>query len=111
MSNRGRPSIELSLDRATELARKIGIGAAAEQLGVSRKILRKHLDAAGFISTPIRTRKKKPEFSTKKCDPPYSCFECPYPDCVRPEPTGAKPTAGERAFAAVIKTNSKKVQI
>ncbi len=108
---RGRPSIELPLDRATELARKIGIGAAAEQLGVSRKTLRKHLDAAGFISAPIRTRKKKPEFSTEKCDPPYSCFECPFPDCIRPTRSGGAPTDGELAFAAVLKPNSKKVQI
>lgn len=111
MSNRGRPRIELQLDRAAALVSKIGVGAAAEQLGVSRKTLRKCLDAAGFISAPIRTRKKKPEFSTEKCDPPHSCFECPFPDCIRPEPTGAKPTAGELAFAAILKPNSKKVQI
>lgn len=112
MSNRGRPSIELRLGRAVALVNKIGVVAAAEQLGVSRETLRRRLDAAGFTNRrPTRAGRKKKKFSAVKCDPPYSCFECPYPDCVRPEPTGAKPTAGERAFAAVIKTNSKKVQI
>ncbi len=112
MSNRDRPSIDIPLGRATELAREIGIGAAAEELGVSRYTLRRRLDAAGFTNRrPTHAGRKKTKFTAAKCDPPYSCFECPYPDCVRPEPTGAKPTAGERAFAAVIKMNSKKVQI
>ena len=112
MSNRGRPSIELPLDRATELARKIGVVAAAEQLGISRYTLRRKLDAAGITNRrPDRSGRKKTKFTAAKCNPPYSCFECPYPDCIRPEPTGAKPTAGELAFAAILKPNSKKVQI
>lgn len=112
MSNRGRPSIELRLGRAVALVNKIGVVAAAEQLGVSRETLRRRLDAAGFTNRrPTRAGRKKKKFSAVKRDPPYSCFECPYPDCIRPEPTGAKPTAGELAFAAVLKPNSKKVQI
>lgn len=112
MPNRGRPSIELPLDRAVAIVNKIGVEAAAEELGVSRYTLRRRLDTAGFTNCrPVRAGRKKTKFTAEKCDPPYSCFECPYPDCMRPEPTGAKPTAGERAFAAVIKTNSKKAQI
>lgn len=112
MSNRGRRPIELPLDRATELARKIGIGAAAEQLGVSRKTLRKCLDAAGITNRrPVRAGRKKTKFTAEKCDPPYSCFECPYPDCIRPTKSGGAPTDGELAFAAILKPNSKKVQI
>lgn len=111
MSNRGRPSIELQLDRAAALVSKIGVGAAAEQLGISRYTLRRKLNAAGFTNRrPVRAGRKKRKFSTEKCDPPHSCFECPFPDCIRPEPTGAKLTAGELAFAAVLKPNSKKVQ-
>ena len=112
MSNRGRHPIELPLDRAVDLVSKVGIEAAAEELGISRYTLRRRLDAAGFTNRrPVRAGRKKRKFSTEKCDPPYSCFECPYPDCIRPEPTGAKPTAGELAFAAVLKPNSKKVRI
>ena len=109
---RGRHPIELPLDRAAALVNKIGIGAAAEQLGVSRYTLRRKLNAAGCTNRrPTHAGRKKTKFTAAKCDPPYSCFSCPYPDCIRPEPTGAKPTAGELAFAAVLKPNSKKVQI
>ena len=112
MSNRGRHPIELRLDRAVALVNKIGVVAAAERLGVDRRTLRRHLDAAGITNRrPVRAGRNKTKFTAEKCDPPYSCFECPYPDCVRPEPTGAKPTSGELAFAAVLKPNSKKVQI
>ena len=112
MSNRGRHPIELPHDRAAELARKIGVVAAAEELGVSRYTLRRRLDAAGFTNRrPVRAGRNKTKFTAEKCDPPYSCFECPYPDCIRPTRSGGAPTAGELAFAAVIKMNSKKVQI
>lgn len=112
MSNRGRPSIELQLDRAAALVSKIGVVAAAERLGVDRRTLRRHLDAAGFTNRrPVRAVRNKTKFTAEKCDPPYSCFECPYPDCIRPTRSGGAPTAGECAFAAVIKMNSKKVQI
>lgn len=112
MSNRGRPSIELPLDRAVALVNKIGVAAAAEQLGVSRYTLRRKLNAAGITNRrPVCSGRKKTKFNTEKCDPPYSCFECPFPDCIRPTKSGGAPTAGELAFAAVIKENSKRVQI
>lgn len=109
MSNRGRHPIELRLDLAAALVNKIGVVAAAEQLGVSRYTLRRKLDAAGFTNRrPVRAGRNKTKFTAEKCDPPYSCFECPYPDCIRPEPTGAKPTSGELAFAAVVKEHSRR---
>lgn len=112
MSNRGRPSIEFPLDRAIALVSKIGIATAAEQLGVSRYTLRRKLDAAGITNRrPTRAGRKKRKFSTEKCDPPHSCFECPFPDCIRPTGSGGAPTDGELAFAAILKPNSKKVQI
>lgn len=107
MSNRGRHPIELRLDLAAALVNKIGVVAAAEQLGISRYTLRRKLNAAGITTPrPVRAGRKKRKFST--CDPPHSCFECPYPDCIRPEPTGAKPTSGELAFAAVVKEHSRR---
>lgn len=111
MSNRGSPSIDFPLDHAAALVSKIGVAAAAEQLGISRYTLRRKLDAAGFTTRrPVRSGRKKTKFSAAKCDPPYSCFSCPYPDCIRPTKSGGAPTAGELAFAAVIKENSKRVQ-
>ncbi len=111
MSNRGRPSIDFPLDHAVALVNKIGIATAAEQLGVSRYTLRRKLDAAGITNRrPTRAGRKKRKFGTEKCDPPYSCFSCPYPDCIRPTKSGGAPTAGELAFVAVIKENSKRVQ-
>lgn len=111
MPNRGRPSIELPLDRAVALVSKIGIEAAAEELGVSRYTLRRKLNAAGFTNRrPTHVGRKKTKFTAEKCDPPHSCFECPFPDCIRPTGSGGAPTDGELAFAAVIKENSKRVQ-
>ncbi len=109
MSNRGRPRIELSLDRAVSLVNKIGIEAAAEQLGVSRYTLRRKLNAAGITNRrPVRAGRKKTKFTAEKCDPPYSCFECPYPDCIRPTRSGGAPTDGELAFAAIVKEHSRR---
>ncbi len=112
MPNRGRPSIDFPLDHAVALVNKIGVAAAAEQLGVSRYTLRRKLNAAGITNRrPVRAGRKKTKFSTEKCEPPYSCFKCPFPDCIRPTKSGGAPTDGELAFAAILKPNSKKVQI
>ena len=67
MPNRGRPSIELPLDRAVAIVSKIGVEAAAEELGVSRDTLRRRLDAAGFTNRrPVRAGRKKTKFTAEE---------------------------------------------
>ena len=62
--------------------RDMSVYAMAKNLGVCKNTVRSFMLQAGL--TPKKTKSEIRKETGYACNPPESCFNCPYEDCIAP---------------------------
>lgn len=80
----------IDIEQAKARISEIGLGNAARELNIRPSTLARRV--SGETKNPER-------LDMAVCQPPRSCFECPYPDCIRNgKRVITNPTKGEVDF-------------